>query len=631
MLKNKLVVWGTNDEAEKVLIALELQAEAGKVMLYTFPESITTEAFVTLMMDEWRNGGEVPFPEGTTTIERPLSIADSLLPNDLKVERGSDMILRAQTEWHFTVLSSKLHTAYEQELQEFKEKVAALSQFDKDVFVGLRSFWEKVQAQSRERNLYREHADHLRDNINGLFDDMKKLRTTVKTEFMVASEKIISEFNTALEDIEKRIAAGNVRIGPIFDELKQIQGRYREARITNEHRNTLWDRIDAAYKAAKESKYGPSANQGSAGEQQDRRLGGMQEAIKRMEDGIRRDDEELNFQRKRVDTTEGQLEAQIRMAKIKMIEERLSAKREKLADMQKTIQQIGRQAEGTKEREHRRNEKETHRQKVESARDNARAEIAAGIKSKRQPDAGREENFMEAAGTVLGDVLMDALDTFKAVASVAAEKAGDAFQGAAEVMNEITDAVRKEVAEFTKDTPVAAEAAVETATETAVTAVETVAETATETAEAAVETVAETATETAEAVVETAEAAEETATETAETAVETATETAETAVETVAETAEATVETAAETVEATVETVAETAEATVETVAETAEATVETATETVEATVETATETVEATVETATETAEATVETVAETATETTEAAVEGESSDAKA
>lgn len=489
MLKNKLVVWGSNDEGEKVLIALELQAEAGKVMLYTFPESVATDAFVTRMMDEWRNGGEVPFPEGTTTIERSLTIADSLLPNDLRVERGSDMITRAQTEWHFTVLSSKLHAAYEQELQEFKEKVAALAQFDKGTFEGLRAFWEKVQTQSRERNLYREHADHLRDSINGLFDDMKKLRTSVKTEFMLASEKIFAEFNTALEDVEKRIAAGNAKLGPIFDELKQIQGRYREARITNEHRNSLWDRIDAAYKAAKESKYGPSAVSGTAAEQQDRRLGGMHDAIKRMEDGIRRDEEELNFQRKRVDTTEGQLEAQIRMAKIKMIEERLSAKREKLADMQKTIQQIGKQAEANKEREHRRHEKDAQRQKVESARENARAEIAAGIKSKRQPDAPREDNFMEAAGTVLGDVLMDALDSFKAVASVAAEKAGDVLQEAAEVVNDVAEAVRKEATNLTN----AAEAPAETA-EKVVAETTTESELAAETAEN-VEIVAETAAE----------------------------------------------------------------------------------------------------------------------------------------
>ena len=52
-MKNKVVVWGTNAENEKVLIALELQAEANKVMLYTFPEAIAPEEFVNKMMNEY--------------------------------------------------------------------------------------------------------------------------------------------------------------------------------------------------------------------------------------------------------------------------------------------------------------------------------------------------------------------------------------------------------------------------------------------------------------------------------------------------------------------------------------------------------------------------------------------------
>ena len=42
-MKNKLVIWGTNTENEKVLIALELQADANRVMLYTFPEAFAND------------------------------------------------------------------------------------------------------------------------------------------------------------------------------------------------------------------------------------------------------------------------------------------------------------------------------------------------------------------------------------------------------------------------------------------------------------------------------------------------------------------------------------------------------------------------------------------------------------
>ncbi|MCB0545572.1 MAG: hypothetical protein KDC70_18745, partial [Saprospiraceae bacterium] len=135
-MKNKVVIWGTNANEEKVLIALELKADANKVMLYTFPEALADDEFVNKMMNEWREGKEVEFPEGYTAFERELSVTESLLPDDLKVDR-SDIIQRAQTEWHFAVLSAKLHAAYQQELAEFKEKIEALSTYDNKIWDSL--------------------------------------------------------------------------------------------------------------------------------------------------------------------------------------------------------------------------------------------------------------------------------------------------------------------------------------------------------------------------------------------------------------------------------------------------------------------------------------------------------------
>lgn len=422
-MKNRIVIWGTNAAEERVLIALELQTDVSKVMLYTFPESVASVEFVNKMMDEWRYDKEVEFPEGYTATERELSVTESLLPEDLKVER-SDVIQRAQTEWHFVVLSTKLHQAYQQELAELKEKIEQISTYDNKLWDGLKSFWDKVQTQARERNLFRDHADSLRDNINSLFEDLKKVRTRVQDEFTAASSVVADEFNKALDEIEARIASGNARVNSIFDDLKQLQQRYRTARLSNEHRNQIWGRIDGAFKMAKERRFGPSANEGSEAERHDRRLSGLTDAIKRMEDSIRRDEEDLDFQQKKVNKTEGQLEAQIRMAKIKMIEERLASKRTKLDDMKRTMTDVGRRANAAKNKETKRAEKETEKQKIEQAKEAVRSEIESEIKSRS--DAPGEENLFSAAATVLGDVLVDALDTARAVASVVSSKADDA-------------------------------------------------------------------------------------------------------------------------------------------------------------------------------------------------------------
>lgn len=447
-MKNKVVIWGTNAENEKVLIALELKADDNKVLLYTFPEAIATDEFVNKMMNDWRDGKDIEFPEGYTTLERELSVTGNLLPDDLKVERG-DLIQRAQTEWHFAVLSTKLHAAYQQELAEFKEKIEALSDYDNKIWDSLKAFWDKVQGQSRERNLFREHADNLRDNINLLFEDLKKMRSRVKGEFVAASQAIADEFNKSLDDIEARVAAGSSRIGSIFEELKQLQRRYRDARLSNEHRSQIWDRIDKAFKKAKERKFGPSANEGSIADRQERRLGGLLDAIKRMESSVRRDEDELKFQRKKVNSSEGQLEAQIRTAKIKMIEERLASKREKLAEMEKTRSEVEKQSNAAREKEARRAEKEAERQKIEAAKEAVKSEIAAEIKAKSGSTGSheKEDSLFEAAATVIGDVLMNALDTAKAVATVAADKAEEAFEKAKDKAEETYDKAKDKAEE----------------------------------------------------------------------------------------------------------------------------------------------------------------------------------------
>jgi len=170
-MKTKIVIWGSDEKDQKCLLALELLTEENKVKIHRYPADVVTEAFYNQMMNLWRNGSPVPFPEGHTEIIRDLSMSEDLLPADIKVER-TDLINRAKTEWHFVVLSSKLRESYDNEIQELKDRINQLTNFDDGIWQELKGFWDKVQTQVREKNLFREHADHLRDNTNELFGKM---------------------------------------------------------------------------------------------------------------------------------------------------------------------------------------------------------------------------------------------------------------------------------------------------------------------------------------------------------------------------------------------------------------------------------------------------------------------------
>ncbi len=452
-MKNKVVIWGTNAQNEKVLMALELNEAENKVLVYVVPEPLASEEFITKLNDEWKeNKGTVEFPEGHSLITRDLSVTEGILPDDLKADRP-DMVSRAQTEWHFIVLSGKLHRAYQQELDELREKVGALSEFDNSLWQSLRGFWDKVQEQSRERNLFRAHANSLRDTVNQLFNDMKEVRSKVEDQFSAASATIMTEINEKLAEIESRIEKGGNKMHLVFDDLKALQAKYRSAKMSNEHRSKAYDRIDAAFKAAKEKRFGAEANEGSIVERHSRRLQGLVEAMNRMKESARRDESELDFQRKKVATTEGQLEAQIRQAKIKMVEERLSSKRERIADMEKTKADIERQIKSVSDREDK-------KQRLDQAKEAAKSEIAAITHKKPEGSTERTANVpasqsvMDALSNVLGETFEDVVDTVKAVASVMSEKAEVAIDKAIDMADEVAEIVtRDRSADAPKTTP----------------------------------------------------------------------------------------------------------------------------------------------------------------------------------
>ncbi len=460
-MKSKLVLWGANAQDEKIMIAVALRADDNKVDIWTFPEAVATEDFYQLMMKDWRDGEGMELPEPHTHLERELSMSESLLPDDIKVER-SDVVQRAQTEWHFLVLSAKLHQAYEDQVAEMKEQVEKLSEFDDKVWNNLKEFWDKVQGQVRERNLLRDHADRLRDNINVLFGKMKELRSKADEEFERFSKDAFDKMVEALENVEKKVEEG-ARLPVMFEELKKLQRKFRESRLTRDHRAKIWEKLDATFKIVKDKRFGggkggpPVENGSSAYVRMQHRYNGLVSAIEKMEQSIKRDKNDLDFQQHKIDTTDGQLEAQIRQAKIMMIEERVRSKVEKLNEMNTTRADLEKRLVSLKEKEARQAAQEAVKEKiaeeikhaaevreeeipelekaVEEIKE-AQAEKAAPKAAKAAKAPKKEESIMDAIGATLGESVEDLVDSVKAVASVIGEKIGDAIDDLKEDLKE---------------------------------------------------------------------------------------------------------------------------------------------------------------------------------------------------
>lgn len=424
-MKTKLVLWGEDKDDKKVLVALELVESENKVKTYVFDELHATEIFYNQMVNEWRVGHEVPFPDHRV-FEKELSLSDSILPDEIKVER-TDLVNRAKTEWHFVILSAKLHEMYQNELNELKEQAEKLTSFDSKLWQEMKEFWDKVQAQVFEKNLFREHANDLKKQTNAIFETLKKHRKAFDEEFKTQSKTFAAEFleeiNTMADKIEKGLG-----LQPIFEELKALQRKFKQVKFTREDRNKVWNNLDAAFKKVKEKRYGDvKGDQKSPLSRLENRYKGLMDAISKMEKSISRDEREMEFQNKRKEGSEGQLEMQIREAKAQMILSRVNSKKEKLGDMLKTKAELERRMEVEKQKETARKHKEEVKEKEQELKERVKEEIREKEKE-MEADAEKlekaaevlqgKESLGDAISEAVTEAVEDASATVKAVAKV---------------------------------------------------------------------------------------------------------------------------------------------------------------------------------------------------------------------
>ncbi len=386
-MKDKIVLWGKNEKDEKILVALELLDKENKVRIHEFPEASTSEEFYKKMMGDWKNGVEVEFPAEVQTTDRPLSVTDDLLPETIRVDR-TDVVSRAKAEWHFIVLSSKLYELYSSELADIKEKVGKMDQYSSAVWEEMKGFWSKVQQQVYDKNLFREHANVLRKSSDEVFDQLKSMRKSLDVQFKSESKKQLQFFNEQVSEIKGKIDSGK-SLQPLFEELKKLQSNFRNVKFTRDDRNKVWDAIDAAFKSLKEKKYGKSGapSPSNALARTKSRYEGLLKAIDRMKSSIERDLRDKNGQSNRAGRAMGQLEAQLREARMAMIDERIQSKQVKLKDMLKTKDEL----EKRMAKEEARAKKQAERAENEAKKQAKKEEIKQKIAEETQVNIAPEE------------------------------------------------------------------------------------------------------------------------------------------------------------------------------------------------------------------------------------------------
>lgn len=347
-MKTKLVLWGqkgSEETAEKVLMAIELNANSNCVESLIFTGENASEELSDQLMNNWRKGEAVAFPEGHEHVKTELSASGSILPEGYSAADKEDLLKRTQTEWLFIVLSTKLFQTYESELNELQDRVEKMSKYSKEMWEELKTFQTKIQTQVQEQNLFREHTNILRERLNELFGSLKKLREVEDSAFETAASEVYQRMSAILNQVDEALEKNSGQWAKHFDKLKGLQAELKTARLTREGRNEIWARIDKAFKEVKDRRFGEgnaqNTNSGSIETRLERRIDGLKQAIQKMDSSVSRDQKDYDFLHKKLSNSNAtQLETQLSEVRAKMIHERLESKKAKLADMNKTLAEL---------------------------------------------------------------------------------------------------------------------------------------------------------------------------------------------------------------------------------------------------------------------------------------------------
>lgn len=455
-MRNRIAVWGRDAQEKRVLITIELQVADNIVRIQTYPEKIVTDDIYQAFMEKWRKGQEAELPEPDRVIARELSVSEGLLPDDLKAEQ-TDMILRAQTEWHFHVLSEKLAQSYKAELAELEDRIERAGEYSSDLWNQAKNFWQKVQGQLQDKTLLREQGNDIRKQVDKTFARLKEMREALNAKYKEESKEQVAKFGELLEDAEKRIGEGT-HLNKVFNDLRDIQRKFHGVKFTKEDRDAIYSRIDAAFKAVKAKRGQKGGGAGNALSRTESRLEGLLKAIDRMKSSIGRDEKDLQFEHRRIERTNGQLEKQIREAKVVMIESRVASKRVKLQDMEKTKGMLEKKIEQQKKRA----EKDAKRAAEKAAAEAAKAKIAASMAE--QKVSPEEQAKLKAAAEAIAEGKKASKKAVRATAAAGnpqidnmvalseitgsqpsmAEKTGDAIASAITTVSEAADEVTRE-------------------------------------------------------------------------------------------------------------------------------------------------------------------------------------------
>jgi hypothetical protein len=331
-MQQHIVLWGEIGTDRKALIAIDLNDEQKKVLIYAFPKDEVTDKIQDDLFQIWKNGGEYTFPENVLKWEIK-ELDKAVLPEGLSVEKP-EILTKAYANWLSKLNSLRVVETYAESLNLLKQKILLVKEFDDNLWNETKEKWQEILQAYSKNVLSISQREILKLDIDEIFEGLKAFKRINKESDFEVSQINFKALTKKIEYCKERLIYPD-EWSKTFDTLKNIQKEIKDLPLTHKHNRILFNQLNTVFNEYK--KYRETENQNRTKQ----RISELKNIVKKIQEGIEKDKEIYKQQfEKMVFYTKGKLSD-------KEIEERLKDSKkdskvqiDKIKSIQKTIKSL---------------------------------------------------------------------------------------------------------------------------------------------------------------------------------------------------------------------------------------------------------------------------------------------------
>lgn len=328
-MQQRIVMWGEIGTDNKALITIQLAESESKIYINAFPKESVTKELQDQIFVEWKNGGEISFPE--TSYQWIIDAnQDNILPDNVKVERP-DIVTQTQHKWARKLMSAKVMQLLTDECELILQNIDSIKDYDQKIWDKAKQQWDKIADYQKKGEITWEQTSFLKEKINLVFDGLKAMKRITSEHDVEQSRVLAKTFEMQIEKLQSMLIYPD-QWKKMQDDLKKVQDELKEAPIRWNGKRNLYDKINAIYDDLKKYRATENINKSKSRiKQLNQILAGVIESIEREKDNYNMQVEKMQHY------TRGRIQLDEIKNRFNYILDRIKEKEKKAEDIKKTI------------------------------------------------------------------------------------------------------------------------------------------------------------------------------------------------------------------------------------------------------------------------------------------------------